>query len=235
VMVVVVLVLLQFRKMLKQFVELALADDFQIVLNAGDDAELGVVGFVWFDRCQQGDAHLVDHLSGFVRLWVHKRDRLVFNVDRLALVDILEAFRIRVFRWDDVAIGLGADCPDLNLYFLDVAVDADLVQQAWKTPVLSGEVEGDDWLVVGVDGQTLRGAAWTKVGWGSLAFWQNMNSVVWQFGWVIHYVDATDVWLVMVLWFIVMRGVWLMMVLWMIGVFLGHRFPSMVPQSFQGA
>jgi len=213
----VVFVLHQFRKVLQKFLQFSLADDFQIVLNAGDDAELSVERFVWLDRLQQGDAYLVDHLAWFVRLGVDEGDRLVFDIDGLAVVDVLESLRIGAFGWDDVAISLRADCLHLDLHFLDVAMDSDLVEQAWKTSVLSGEVEGDHWLVVRVDWQTLGGVVWTKVGWGSFTLRQDVNTVVGQFGRVLHYVDAADVWFMMVLWIlmifwfiIIMRGFWLL-------------------------
>jgi len=189
-----------------EFLKFASTDDLQIVLNAGHDAQLGVERFLRLDRRQQRDAHLVNHLSWLVARRVYKCDWLVFNVDRLAVVQLRESLCINSLSWNHLTFGSRAHSPHLDGYLLDVAVDSDLAQETRKTSFFGGEVDSDDWLVGGVDWEALGGAVWAEVGCSSLAGWVDVDLFVWELVWLAHDVNATDLWVFLVLWCILVVG-----------------------------
>jgi len=189
-----------------EFLKFASTDDLQIVLNAGHDAQLGVERFLRLDRRQQRDAHLVNHLSWLVARRVNKCDWLVFNVDRLAVVQLRESLWVNSLSRNHLALGSRAHSPHLDGHLLDVTVDADLAQETRETSFFGGEVYGDDWLVGGVHWETLRGAVWAEVGWSSLAGRVDVDLFVWELVWLAHDVNATDLWVFLVLWCILVVG-----------------------------
>jgi len=207
-----------------ELLDFASSDDLQVVLHTGHNAQLSVVWFLGLDWLQQSDAYLVNHLTGLMAHWVDERDWLVFNVDGFSVVKLLESFWVGSFSWNYVTIGFRANGPDLDGHFLDVTVDSDLAQQTRKASFFGGEVDGDDWLVGGVNWKTLGGAVWTKVGWSSLAGWVDVDVLVWKFVWLAHNVNAADLWVFLVVWFIDVVGrmwivgVWVLLVQWFIMV-----------------
>jgi len=203
VFVALCVVLLDFSVM-NEFLKFANTDDLQVVLNAGHNAQLGVVRFLRLDRLQQGDAHLVNHLSWLVARWIDKRDWLVFDVDWLAVVQLGESLWINSLSWNHLAFGSWAHSPDLDGHFLDVAMDSDFAQQARETSFFGCEVDGDDWVVRGVHWEALGGAVWAEVRRSSLAGGVDVDLFVWELVWLAHDVNATDLWLF--LWFILVVG-----------------------------
>jgi len=85
-----------------------------------------------------------------------------------------------------MAVCAWANCSVLEADGLDVAEDGEFLDETWFLAVVGGDVNGDCWVVGGLDGPSL--AMWAEGGWG--AGWVEDDAAVWKFLWCVHDLEA---------------------------------------------